>query len=324
MTLPDSPPPRKARRRWLWFPWTLFVLLVVGWSAGWFWLRIEAQDRMDTTARILREAGYTVEWKSRSVGGFPFRLDVALTDVKVAEPSGWGISAPKLKGEAFVYAMDHWIAVAPEGLTLQRPEGGPVDIRGPVLRASLAKFDEHPPRISFEGTELTFTPSSGGQPFFLQRAERLELHTRSGPDDQGGVLLRIEGARAHLPGLLARLADGRPVSLTWDMVLSKMSAFDGRDWPTSARRWSASGGTVKVQRASLTAGDAMLEARSGALRVGPDGRVQGTLDLDLRRAAKALDTMTGGLLPIASAGVSFEHGQTFLGPLPIASAPRVY
>ncbi len=318
MTLPDPPSPRKARRRWLWFPWTLFLLLVVGWTAGWFWLRIEAADRMDASAEALRKAGYTVEWKSRTLGGFPFRLDIALTDVRVAEPSGWGLSAPRLKGEAFVYAIDHWIAVAPEGLTLDRPIGGPVTITGPVLRASLAGFEERPPRISFEGVDLTFTPAPGAQPFFLQSAQKLELHTRAGPDDQGAVLLRAEGAQARLPGLLERIADGRPVSLTWDMILSRMSGFSGRDWRTSASAWSASGGTITVRKASLTAGDAVLEARTGALTVGTDGRVQGRLDADLRQAAQALG------MPIASAGVSFAAGQTFLGPLPIAPAPRIY
>jgi len=112
------------------------------------------------------------------------------------------------------------------------------------------------------------------------------------------------------------------------MILSKMSAMEGRDWRSMVRSWAAAGGTATLRNASLTAGGAVLSAHGGALSVGDDGRVEGGLDVDLRKAGEALSDMSGGVIPpqagFAGATLTFEGGQTILGPLPIAPAPRVY
>jgi len=77
----------------------------------------------------LRAQGYPVAWETRTVGGFPFRLDVTLTGARIAEPSGWAVAMPALKTEAWIYRLDHWMLVAPEGVTLSRPDGGAVLVR---------------------------------------------------------------------------------------------------------------------------------------------------------------------------------------------------
>ena len=312
----------------LYIPFLLLVVLVAAWTAGWFWLRGQVQQRMDTGAVILRQAGYTVAWKDRAIGGYPFRIDVDFTGLKIAEPSGWGLAAPSLKAEAYAYALGHWVAYAPDGVVLGRPIGGPLAIKGSALRASLSHFDSDPPRVAIEGANLTFTPAPGAQDFLLQSADRLLLHVRPGPDDQGAVLLSVQGARAQLPGLMARIADDKPVGIDLEVLLSKMSAFDGPGWRGMARNWAAAGGTAQVRKASLTAGGAELTAQGDGLTAGPDGRVQGRLDVDLRKAGEALSDMSGGMIPPAAsfggASLTFHNGETTLGPLHIAPAPRLY
>lgn len=328
MTLPYPDPPRKHRRGFLYTIWVLFVLAAIVWSLGWLWLRGEAGRRMDTAAADLRGAGYEVAWDQRHIGGYPFRLNVNLTNARIAEPSGWALQAPALNAQAFAYSPGKWVAVAPQGVTMIRPIGGPLNIRGRVLRASASEFGAHPPRIAIEAREVTFEPGASARPFLLQEAKELHLHLRAGPDDQGAVLLRVNEARAELPGLLARIADNRPVTLNWEMILSHMSAFDGDDWPTVARAWSNAGGSALVRRASLRAGDAELTGEAERLTVGADGRVQGTMQVDLRQAPSAIYDMSGGTVAadpgVAQATLNFQNGQTTLGPLPIAPAPRVY
>lgn len=320
--------PRQPSRKALYLPFVLLLIVAVIWSFAWFWLRGQAREEMDAGAAELRAAGYTVSWSERTFGGYPFRLDANLTNFRIGEPSGWAIEAPSVRSEAFVYALDHWVAVAPQGVVLHRPIGGPLTIKGKALRASLTDLDRHPPRIAVEGADLTFTPAQGGQPYVLQSAERLNLHLRPGPEDQGAVLLRVEGARARLPGLMERISRDRPIDMNVELILSKMSAMQGNDWRTMAQRWAAAGGTATVRTASLTAGGAVLAANGGALSVGPDGRVEGGLNVDLAKAGEALSDMTGGLVPpgasFGGATLTFEGGQTILGPLPIAPAPRVY
>ncbi|MDO8297791.1 MAG: DUF2125 domain-containing protein [Caulobacter sp.] len=316
MTLPDRPPARKSRRLGLFLPWLALLLLVGGWSVAWFKLRDEAVHRMDAAVAQLRDRGYPVVWTTRTVTGFPFRLDVTLTGARIAEPSGWAIAAPLLKSEAWIYRLDHWMLVAPDGVTLSRPDGGQVVVRARALRASLGGMNARPPRLSIEGVGLDFDATPGATPYLIKSAERLELHLRPGPDDQGGVLFRVDGARLRLKGLPARVAQDRPVSMSWDLVLSKMSAFRGDSWPSAVRRWRDGGGVMTVRAAELRGGDALLTGQGGPLRVGLDGRLEGRLDTRLKNS----DGTGQGL----GGRVSLEDGRATLGPLDLGPSPRLY
>ncbi len=292
------------------------ILVVVGWSIGWFWLRGEAVGRMDAGVAQLRKAGYDIAWRERKIGGFPFRLDVTLQDARIAEPSGWAVSSDEIKAEAWIYRLDHWVAVLPKGLTLGRPEGGPVVVQAKALRASLAGLDQRPPRLSVEGVNLTFTASPGAKPYPIETAEGLQLHLRPGPDDQGGVLFKLDRAKLRLTGLPERVAQGKPVTVTWDLILARMSAFDGPSWREAARNWDQAGGVVTVREASIRGGDALLTAQGGPLRVGEDGRLEGELKAKLKDADSGVQALGGTVV--------MSGGKATLGPLEIGPSPRVF
>ncbi|MDB5467179.1 MAG: hypothetical protein JWQ46_1941 [Phenylobacterium sp.] len=344
MSLHDLPPPRKPRRLGLYLPFILLLLAVVGWSGFWLWARGQAETRMDAAVADLKAAGYQVSWKDRVIGGYPFRMDVTLTEPRIREPSGWGLEAPSLEGEAYMHALTHWIVAAPQGLTFVRPVGGPVAVKGQLIRASLTDFDKRPPSFSFEGVKLSFTAAPGAQPFALSAADRVEFHLRAGPDDQGGVFAKVDNGKARLSGLLARIAGDKPISIAWNATLSKISAFTGPNWPSAVRHWADAGGQMTVRDGGLTAGDALIGAKSGTLGVSRDGRLSGVLDVTLRQAPRALGAMgETGLLPpetahaaaavaqarqgtgdVARATLDFQAGQTTLGPVAIGPAPKVY
>ncbi len=286
MSLHDVPPPRKLNRIGLYAPFVLLLIGVVAWSGFWFWARGEAQVQMDKAVADLKQAGYAIAWKDRTLGGYPFRMDVTLTDFSAREPSGWALTAPKLEAEAFMHAPGRWMLAAPEGLTFVRPVGGPVLVKAVNLRASLNNLDKRPPSFSFQGVKPTFEPQPGAQPFALASADLVEFHLRPGPDDEGGVFAEVKNGKARLSGLLGRIAGDKPVSLTWNSTLSKMSAFEGRTWADAVRNWTAAGGRMNVREAGLTAGEALVGAKAGALSVGSDGRLSGALDVTLRQAPR--------------------------------------
>lgn len=316
MTLPQPERSRQVSRTGLFLPWLAAFLLAAAWSGGWAWMRGQVITRMDAGAATLRQAGYQVDWSDRRVDGFPFRLDVTLKDARIAEPSGWALAAPALKAEAYVYRPDAWVAVAPAGVTLSRPRGGAVSISARALRASLTDVDQRPPRLSVEGVGLTFAPAAGAAPYILHSAERLELHTRAGPNDQGGVLFKVEGARLALTGLPARVAAGRPAAVTFDLVLSRMSALRGADWEAAARHWRGAGGAVSVRTAEIRAGQAVLAGHGGPLTIGDDGRLKGELAASLSEA--------GGTGPAIQGQVSLKDGRASLGPLDVGPSPKLY
>lgn len=344
MSVPDPATPRKFSRIGLYAPFAIAVAVALAWSAAWLWAKGQAQSQLDQAVADLGRAGYQLSWKERQIGGYPFRLDVTLTEARVREPSGWGLEAPSLEAEAYLHAPGHWMIAAPQGLTFVRPEGGPVTVTGKVIHASLFDLAKQPPSFDFQGLDLAFQAGPGAQPFFLSTADKVEFHLRAGPDDEGGVFLTVDKGKARLSGLFARIAGEKPVSIAWNATLSKMSAFAGPDWASAVRHWSDAGGEMRLRQAGVTAGDALIGANSGSLTVGRDGRARGVMDVTLRQAPRALGEMgqTGVIAPevaqaasdvaqaregpdrTARAQITFQAGRTTLGPVAIGPAPKVY
>jgi hypothetical protein len=300
---------------------------------------------MDAAVAGLQRAGYQITWRTREIGGYPFRMDVTLTDLQVREPSGWGLVAPRLEAEAYAYSLGHWILAAPEGLTFDRPEAGPVKVSGQLIRAGLFDFDKKPPSFDFEGVGLAFQPLPGAHPFALSTADRVEFHLRgAAPLDEGLVALSVDNGKARLAGLFARIAGDKPISIVWTATLSKMSGFSGSDWASAVRNWADAGGQMRLRHAEITAGDALLASDSGALTADANGRLRGTLSATLRQAPRALGAMSDtGVIPRDSANAAaaetrareapdqsahvtldFQNGRTKLGPVAIGPAPKVY
>jgi hypothetical protein len=347
MSLPDPSTPRKSSRLVPAAVLSTLVILIGGWSAGWVWMRGQLQTRLDAGVADLRRAGYEVSWRERAVGGYPFRLDVTLTEAEVRDRSGWALQTPRLEAEAQVLAPTTWVLAAPQGFSFVRPRGGPVRVTGASLRASLSHLQNTPPNISVELIDPVFRPAPGAQPFSLGGAKQVELHLRQAPaevGDEGGLWASVKDGRAQLPGLLGRIAGDRPISLEWDARLSHISAFHGATWPQAVRRWTDAGGRINVKHAGLTAGEALIGADSGILSVGADGRLCGTLEVSLRQAPRALAAMSAtgvvtetqaaaatavveareGAGDVARAALAFQAGRTTLGPVALGPAPKVY
>lgn len=344
MSLPDPAPARKPRRFWLYFPFVLALIGVVALSVFWFSVRARTESELQAAAERLRAQGYEVSWAAQTLDGYPFRINLVLTDARLRDPSGWAVSTPRLEAEAFLHGLGHWVMATPQGLAFTRPEGGQVNVTGQVIRASLTGMDKRPPRFSFEGVKLAFAPSPGARPFALASADKVEIHLRPGPDDQGAFMLRVDGGQGPAGGLFARTSPGKPVGIIADAILSKVSGFKGEGWTRAGRAWSTAGGTITLRQLGVTAGEASLGASAGTLGAGADGRLKGALDVELRNAPAALSALAQtGLVPADAAqaaevvvaarqsapgqarvGLVFQAGRTTLGPVALGPAPRLF
>ena len=332
-----------ARRLGLYAPFATLLLAIAAWTVGWVWLRGEVFRGMDAGASALDAAGFTVDWSDRSLSGFPFRLDLDVTGPRLRERSGWGLAATRLKAEAFVFAPDHWVSVAPAGVTLTRRVGGQVEIGAKVLRASLSDMAAHPPRLSVEGLGLTFSAKPGSTPVAIASAEELHLHAKAGPGGQGAAYVELDGARARAPGWLDDVAAGAPVTLVSDAIYDHAEALNGPGAAGALREWAGAGGVATVRRLDLRAGPVEADSTSGTLAIDPDGRLKGALVSRLKapralltaigargRIAPEASTAAAAVLDaharngVATVTVHFQAGQTTLGPVAIGAAPRVY
>lgn len=339
MTHSEPATPRRASRLGLYGPFVALAIALAAWSGAWWWLRGQALDGLASLAAARRAAGGILAWRSAEVGGYPFRIDVDLADVVWREPTGWAISAPLLKSETSVFALGHWVAYAPEGLVLGRPEGGPVKITGQSIRASVSDLAHSPPTFAFEGLQLTFAPLPGAAAYFLQTASALRLYAKPGPDDQGAVYFGLEGARPAPESALGALAAGKPVSLTAEASYDHAGALAGPSWGRAVQAWALAGGKLDLRRFHLQAGNVVLDAGGPALSVDADGRVAGSLGARLVHGEQALSGLAaGGLIDPAAARLAelvlrnggastkltFQAERTTLGPVALAAAPKVY
>lgn len=308
MTLSRAAPSGKPRRLGLYLPYGVVGLLVAIWSFGWLWLRHETEGRLEEAAAALRAHGWRASWSSLSCGGYPFRLDIDASNLQLADPSGWSIVLPSLKSEAYVFAPTHWLLATGDGATFTWPGAGPVRVTAPLLRASINSWDQRPPRISLVGDDLTFAG-----PFPLASATALQFYTRAGPNDQGALLLEVDGGVARAATDLDKLAGGRPASLTVDAILSHASALAGPDWRAAVQGWSLHRGSLSLQRLAFAAGATSLDAHAGALSVDDQGRLAGWASGQLSQVGA-----------VAPARLVLQGGGVWLGPERIAASPRVY
>jgi hypothetical protein len=326
-------------------PYLAIALVLVGYGVFWLAAREILKARLAQEADQLRCAGYTVELAGLRIGGFPFRLRLHYDRLRLVGPSGWGVAAPGLDAQAFVYAPGHWVVVAPAGLEVERGGDGPVSIRGRALRASVVSGRAAPWRVALEGEAMTFSAPQTAQPFIFTRADRFDVLLRPAPDRSGGqLLMRLTGASVAPSSALAPITGSKPLTLDLALRLTKPEAFKGAAWASAVEAWSRAGGEAQIVRLQAAAGAANLSVVGGALHVGEDGRLAGSVPLHvaLPSGLAVLPMIFGGhvSLPVRivavtaalvrgaggalNAPLTFQNGRAELDGLAIGPAPSVY
>ena len=238
MTLPDRTGPSKPHRLGLYGPFIVALAAALVLTTHWFWLASQVTARMDDHKAHWASEGWSLHWGQRDISGFPFRLFIVLRDVKFSGPFGWAASIPVIKAEASVFAIGHWVALAPQGAVFHFPGGGPVGVQGRILRASASDLGAHPPSLSAEGVDLIFTPQAGAPRFALKTAQEFHFHCKAGPSDQGAFYLSYDGEDAA----------GAKAHSVVDGIYTHAAALKGPDWQRAVNAWELAGGRLTLRQ----------------------------------------------------------------------------
>jgi hypothetical protein len=346
--------PAPRRSRWIVAPLAVVVVLALVWTGVWFYAARTADDM--AAQWIAREAalGRVYTCASRSVAGYPFRIELTCSDPAV-ELRGQGpavtLKARQILAVAQVYQPNLVIAEVTGPLTISET-GGAVAFTADwtLLQASVRGVPKAPERISLVVTAAKLARAGEPQAGALARAERLELHIRQQPGGdpaKPGFDIAAETAGALLPSIPALAA--RPLNAQAAATLTGVSDLRPKPVAVRLREWQAAGGRLQVTNVRVQQGDAIAVAR-GDLALSARGRLDGTLTLtfagfeEVVRALGLPDVQIrggqGGLLAGLSAALGgqtelegkravsiplrFNDGAVFLGPIPLGQVPPAY
>ena len=202
------------------------------------------------------------------------------------------------------------------------------------------------------------------EPFPLSRAGQIQFYLRPhlapagtpGADTSVDILLRLLDAEGRTGGPVEAFAQSGKLTAQIEAVIERADRISGVNPSGVFSAWSLAGGRFSRIRGEITAGESRALVSSDSLMAGPDGRLQGNVTLDATRPLPALVGLlrsggaTGPLLnsPMGQAAidglsgsgptpagapaptedvklsVAFREGRTWLGPFPLAPAPKLF
>jgi hypothetical protein len=345
----DAAPNGEPRRRfWLFAPLALLMLAAAAWTAAWFMIRNEAARALDNW--IAREARAGRQWQcaDRTIGGFPFRIEVSCDTLALLRP-GSRLTLGATRTVAQVYRPRHLIAHVSGPL---RFEEGPIRLAGEwrSLEASVRMSADGLQRASLvaSGPELRLTGWAAEE--IGLRAQRLETHLRPNPSrfaSEGAYDWSLQAAGAVVPRLDDLIGGAEAADLDVQLTATQARDVAARPLIAELERWREARGRIEVTRLALAKGARRVEGKGqfgldAAHR--PQGRaeiaaagVEGLLGTVLSARNAAANAIIGALtgrrpeaLPQAPASATgaksglqplpplrIEGGRVLVGPVPV-------
>jgi hypothetical protein len=346
-------PTKRHSRAGLYAPFVIVVIALAGWTGWWFYLTRQIDKGLEAQAVTMRQGGWDVRYAEKQILGWPFRANVKLTQVTIAAPSGHAISAPELNAEANAYQPTKWVIVAPEGLTLTRAGKGKVAVTGDAIRMSASGIDQRWPNLALELVNPVFTAQADGEPFPIARAARIEFYSRphlegsTAPSDDIDVMFRLVDGQGRRDGPVEGFAQDGQLTTQLEATIGRADLLKVGDAAGVFSQWTKGGGTFRNVRGDLQAGDSRATLSSEVLKADANGRLMGQVALQSQKPLPALsgllESRQGSVNRIGAAGAAaaagaagaagredmaltlvFRDGRTWLGPFPLAPAPKLF
>lgn len=254
------------RRRPLWGVFVAPVLLLiaaVAWSGFWFYSASKVDSTTDAWREREAKSGRVYDCANRSVGGYPFRLEVRCDNPSVKLVSQTADQAAtrtpitaklsQILVVAQIYDPKHLIAEFTAPATVSDPADQlsmSADWR--TARASVVGLPGIPQRVSLVFDDPRIARVDGSNQTPLAGAKHVELHGRiaeGSPADHPVIetLLEIDGGNVQeTHPLLAQ-----PFDADIEARISGLKDFSAKPWPQRFREIQAAGGHVEIEKSRI-------------------------------------------------------------------------
>jgi hypothetical protein len=271
-----------SSRFFLYGPLALFLLITLGVGVIWWREASALSQRLDALNGREAIPGVTLHFASKTVGGFPFNIDVVFKDFRVEVKTPHGPSSWRAENFAL------------HGLTYGR-EQLVFEAAGQQL-LTWTDLQRHPHAMPFQAGELHASAIQGerglarvdldcigfGSPALT--AARAQLHLRVAP---GGAAIEIAGAAdaVHLSPQLASLFGDDIKEVRLSASGAPARAIDGlragnTDWVSALETWRKSNGALSVSDLEII-WDRVSAMGRGSLGLDDKHTVTGLLDFKL-------------------------------------------
>jgi hypothetical protein len=342
--------PRKTYSRiGLYVPAFALLVLAIGWSL--FWYVSATITGRETGEWIKREAEDGRNWTcpERSVGGYPFRVEITCKNPSFSGPAAGIPVTGKLGGihlVAQIYDPKLILGEAegPFDFTLTQ-DGSRLAGNWKLLQISIRGAPDALQRASIVADHMELTGSLANGRAFSSRADNLQVHLRRGAAEQRAYDFAITSTNTASADLDNATGINAPATLQFSGTVTQAETIGAGTIPQMLERWRTAGGSLVLESAALAKGTLNAQG-TGTLHIDGAHRLEGRIDLTasglapvLQRygiAPQVLDIggLIGGLLsgraPVQNTGqirvaLTFDQGRLGLGPVKgLALLPPLY
>jgi hypothetical protein len=293
------------RRRPLWRLFIMPVLLLVAaaaWSAFWFYSAAKVDETADAWRAREARSGRVYDCARRSVGGYPFRLEVRCDGVNVsltAQTAGQNPAQPPIIAKlaqilvvAQVYDPKLLIAEFTAPATIVTPGNTSSMIaKWSAARSSIVGLPGIPQRVAlvFDDPAIDRVSSSTQKP--LARAKHIELHGRlleGSPSDHPVIETALSISGGSIQEVHPLLM--QPFDADIRATLSGLKDVSPKSWPQRLREIQAAGGNVEIVQSRIQQGD-LVAVAAGKLSLDPQGQLDGELQMTVAGLEKVIPAL---------------------------------
>jgi hypothetical protein len=292
--------PRRHSRWRIFIAPVLLLIIAVAWSAFWFFAASQVDVQADAWRAREARSGRVYDCARRSVGGYPFRLEVACDGASVALTSQTaGQAATPLTAKldrilvvAQVYDPKRVIAEFTSPATITDPRAQQTfAVNWSLGHSSIAGLPFTPDRVSIEFNDPKIERVDQSMQVPLANAKHVELHGRlaeGAPADHPAIESVLEINQGSIQGLHPLLA--LPFDLGMRAIVSGLKDFSPKPWPVRFRELQAAGGHVEIVQSRVQQGD-LVAVAAGTLGLTPTGHIDGELQMTVAGIEKVIPAL---------------------------------
>ncbi|WP_413989901.1 DUF2125 domain-containing protein [Labrys okinawensis] len=290
------PVPRRSSRR-VFLPIILLAIVAIAWSGFWWYATSRVSTEMDRFIAKQAELGRQISCDQRSVGGYPFRIEVHCASPKVeGNRAGKAFSANlgEINAVAQVYQPNKVLLEAKSPMVLVDKDGDGVTVTSnwTSAEASASIWTSGPQNADMVIKGLTTTVDRGGQTQTMFDTANVEAHIRlaEGANAAPGAydLAADVDAKAVAPVDLF-LGASSPLSATFRGTITRID-LQPMPMEDRLRDWAENGGTLTITQAQLNRGPSSVKA-SGMVGLETSGHPSGDLVVALSGVPELADTL---------------------------------